>query len=205
MRLLGQINSPFVRRVAISLELLQLEFELEPLSLFVDFDAFRAINPVAKAPTLVLDSGTVLQESSLILQYVESVLTNGKSLWSAQPDILQWEMHCAGLALAACEKSVQLVYEYRLRPEEKRLQSWVDRVLLQLAGAFGELEKAFSATPDAINEDASQACITTAAAWKFLQMTVPHQMKLSDYSALNTLSERMEATPVFRKYQPEAR
>lgn len=50
MRLIGRLNSPYVRRVAVSLQLLGLPFEHRPVSAFRAFDAFHAINPVVKAP-----------------------------------------------------------------------------------------------------------------------------------------------------------
>jgi glutathione S-transferase len=70
MRLIGMLDSPYVRRVAISLTAVGIPFEHEPLSVFRTYKEFEAINPVVKAPTLVLDDGTVLMESSLILEYI---------------------------------------------------------------------------------------------------------------------------------------
>jgi glutathione S-transferase len=116
MKLIGMLDSPFVRRVAISLDLLQVPFEHEAVSVFSTFARFQAINPVVKAPTLVCDDGAVLMDSSLILQFIEATHTRGASLWARDPVDLQHEMRAVGLALAACEKSVQIVYERNLRP-----------------------------------------------------------------------------------------
>ena len=68
IKLVGIMDSPYVRRVAISLELYGVEFESQPLSVFSTFDAFSRINPAVKAPTLVLDNGIRLMDSSLILR-----------------------------------------------------------------------------------------------------------------------------------------
>ncbi|WP_347329100.1 glutathione S-transferase N-terminal domain-containing protein, partial [Ralstonia pseudosolanacearum] len=81
MKLIGMLDSPYVRRTAISLKLLGLPFEHAPVSVFRHFDAFRAINPVVKAPTLVCDDGTVLMDSTLILDYAEALA--GRSLMPA--------------------------------------------------------------------------------------------------------------------------
>ena len=60
MRLIGMLDSPFVRRVAVCLlEHLRIPFDHEPVSVFTDFEQFRRINPVVKAPTLIGDDGTV--------------------------------------------------------------------------------------------------------------------------------------------------
>ena len=49
MKLVGMLDSPYVRRVAISLQLLGLRFEHQSLSVFRGFDEFQRINPVVKA------------------------------------------------------------------------------------------------------------------------------------------------------------
>jgi hypothetical protein len=74
MQLIGMLDSPYVRRVAISLAVLEIPFTHRPVSVFRDFEIFRAINPVVKAPTLVTDDGTVLMDSTLILDHIESAL-----------------------------------------------------------------------------------------------------------------------------------
>lgn len=87
------------------------------MSVFRHFDAFRAINPVVKAPTLVCDDGTVLMDSTLILDYAEALA--GRSLMPAALPARRQALRVVGLALAACEKAVQIVYECNLRPAEK--------------------------------------------------------------------------------------
>ena len=73
MKLIGMLDSPYVRRVAISLQLLGLRFEHQSLSVFSTFAAFRQINPVVKAPTFLCDDGEVLMDSTLILEYAEAL------------------------------------------------------------------------------------------------------------------------------------
>ena len=60
MQLIGMLDSPYVRRVAVALIVAKVPFEHRPISLFRHIDAFSAINPLLKAPTLVADDGTVL-------------------------------------------------------------------------------------------------------------------------------------------------
>src|SRR5487761_849975 len=139
MQLIGMLDSPYVRRVAVSLQLLGLPFEHRSLSVFRTFDQFHAINPVVKAPTLVCDDGTVLMDSTLILDYAEA-LAAPKSLMPHGLAERQAALRTIGLALAACEKSVQLVYERNLRPPEKQHEPWAARVIGQIHAAYGELE-----------------------------------------------------------------
>lgn len=104
MKLVGMLDSPYVRRVAISLDLYGVEFVHEPLSVFSTFAEFAQINPVVKAPTLVLEDGTVLMDSSLILDYLETLAPADKKLLPQQPAARAHDLHLLGLALAACEK-----------------------------------------------------------------------------------------------------
>jgi len=140
MKLVGMLDSPYVRRVAISLELYGVAFEHQSLSVFSTFDEFSRINPVVKAPTLVLDDGTVLMDSGLILEYLEALAPADKKLLPQQTVALARDLQVIGLALAACEKTVQIVYEHHLRPAEKLHQPWIDRVTGQLLAAYSLLE-----------------------------------------------------------------
>lgn len=138
MKLIGMMDSPYVRRVAVSLALYGVEFESLPLSVFSGFDEFSRINPVVKAPTVVLDNGTQLMDSTLILHYFETTNPAGRRLLPAHPEALARDLHLLGVILAACEKAVQHVYEHRLRPEEKQHQPWIARVTGQLLAACRE-------------------------------------------------------------------
>src|SRR5207237_6777612 len=62
MQLIGMLDSPYVRRVAVSLQLLGVRFQHQSLSVFRTYTEFQKINPVVKAPTVVCDDGTVLMD-----------------------------------------------------------------------------------------------------------------------------------------------
>lgn len=197
MQLIGMLDSPYVRRVAISLQLLGLRFEHRSLSVFRDFDEFHRINPVVKAPTLVTDAGVVLMDSALILEYAES-LVHPRSLLPASRDELERDQRVIGLALAACEKAVQIVYENELRPPEKRHQSWLTRITGQLLAAFGALEREIAEHPLAATSDTiRQAGISTAVAWKFTQALLPGRVPASAHPALAAFSARAESLAQF--------
>jgi len=191
------LDSPYVRRVAISLQLLGVRFEHLPLSVFSTFDEFRAINPVVKAPTLICDDGTVLMESSLILDYVQAVAQ--RSLLPADLPNRTAELRVTGLALAACEKSVQIIYERNLRPAEKQHEPWVRRVTTQMLGAFDGLEADITRRPlTASSGGMTQAGVITAVAWFFTQQMLPELVPAARFPALAQFSAAAEATRPFK-------
>lgn len=198
MKLVGMLDSPYVRRVAISLELYGLEFVHEPLSVFSTYAEFAEINPVVKAPTLVLDDGTVLMDSSLILEYLEALAPADSKLLPQQPVALAKDLHVLGLALAACEKSVQIVYEHNLRPAEKQHAPWLERVTGQLLAAYGLLDKQLGDS-----QVLTQASITAAVAWSFSQFTVASVVKADAFPNLKRHAERLEQHPAFKRYPIE--
>ncbi len=198
MKLIGMLDSPYVRRVAISLDLYGVDFEHQSLSVFSTFAEFSKVNPVVKAPTLVLDDGTVLMDSSLILDYLESLAPADKKLLPLAPAARAHDLQVLGLALAACEKSVQIVYEHNLRPAETLHAPWLDRISGQLLAAYSLLEKQLGDS-----EALDQATLTAAVAWSFSQYTVASVVKADAFPNLKRLAERLEQHPAFKKYPIE--
>jgi glutathione S-transferase len=198
MRLIGMLDSPYVRRVAISMKLMGIAFTHESISLFRNFDQFRTINPVVKAPTLVTDDGVVLMESSLILEHLERIVGPQRSLMPQDMHAHVEALHVIGLQLAAYEKSVQIIYEHNHRPPEKWHQPWLDRVQLQLLAAHEELEKAMTRHPGWFGGDRMmQPDVTVAVGWRFMQHEVPEIVTPKAFPRLAAHSARAELLPAF--------
>lgn len=200
MHLIGMMDSPFVRRVAISMALLGVPFEHRSVSVFRHFDQFREINPVVKAPTLIDDDGTQLIDSTLILDYLDQRVEPSERLMPQEPTQRRRALHLIGFALAACEKTVQIVYERNLRPVEKQHGPWLERVQTQLAAAYDLLEPdvaSVAAGQWLCGERLTQADITVAVAWRFTHYMLPDAVEPGRYPALAALSARAEALPAF--------
>jgi glutathione S-transferase len=204
MQLIGMLDSPYVRRVAVSLNLMGIPFEHRSISVFRTFEQFKSINPVVKAPSLVCDDGEVLMDSTLILDYAEAIGTAKRSLVSADIKTRQHDLRVIGLALAACEKSVQIVYEHELRPAEKMHAPWLDRVTGQLHSAYALLEQELQRRPlDRSSERMSQAGVATAVAWQFTHMLLPGVVDVAKHPALQAFSAAAEQLPEFLAAPPK--
>src|ERR1700761_716336 len=101
MQLIGMLDSPYVRRVAVSLKVLGIAFDLDQVSVFRHFDKFSSVNPVVKAPTFITDDGVVLMDSNLILEHVAE--TAPRRLMPPDRASHERALRQVGLALAACE------------------------------------------------------------------------------------------------------
>jgi glutathione S-transferase len=198
MKIIGMLDSPYVRRAAISFQLLGLPFEHLSLSVFRTYDQFRGFNPVVKAPSLICDDGTVLMDSTLIIDYAESMPGKRRSLMPAALPQRQHALHQIGLALAACEKNVSIIYERNLRPAEKLHQPWLDRLTAQLLAAYHLLERDMAAQPLAEgSQQMNQAGVSVAVAWHFTQQTLAELVPAADFPALREFSSRAERLPEF--------
>ena len=198
MQLIGMLDSPYVRRVAISLQLLGLPFEHRSVSVFRGVEEFRRINPIVKAPTLVCDDGGVLMDSTLIIEYAQA-LAAPRSLMPTAIAERQRTLQLTGLALAACEKSVQIVYERNLRPPEKQHAPWVMRVQGQLGAALSAIEAELARAPLACTSASiDQAGVTCAVVWKFVQEMQPELAGAAAHAALHAHAAQAEQLREFR-------
>jgi glutathione S-transferase len=194
MKLIGMLDSPYVRRAAISAKCLGITLEHQSVSVFRHFEQFQQINPVVKAPTLVLDDGEALMDSTLIIDYLETLAK--KSLMPVEPGQRLRVLRLIGLALAASEKSVQLYYERNLRPAEIQFEPWVQRVEGQLTAAYSVLERELEKQPLKTDGSIEQDGITLAVAWSFTNLVVPDQVTAARFpriSAFTAYAEGLEA------------
>jgi glutathione S-transferase len=145
-------SSPFVRKVRIAASVLGLERDIaiEPADTMSPGDTVRQQNPLGKIPALVLEDGTVLFDSRVILDYLDHragggciVPTDAGARFSA--------LRLQALADGLMDASVLLVYEGRWRPTERHERKWVDHQAGKVARALVALEAAppaLTAPPD---------------------------------------------------------
>ncbi len=194
MRLIGMLDSPYVRRVAISMKLMGIPFQHESVSVFRQFDHFSSINPLVKAPTFVTDDGTVLMESTIILNYLDALVPAPARL---MPDGALAARQ-VGVALTAMEKSVQVYYELSLRPEGTRHLPWLERVNSQMLVAFDLLEGMVGDGKHWLHgASPQQPDVCIAIAWRFAQFVLAERVPASRYPGLVAYSMRAEALPAF--------
>jgi glutathione S-transferase len=198
MVLIGMLDSPYVRRCAVSMKLMGVPFEHRPVSVFRHFDEFSKINPVVKAPSLICDDGSVLMDSTLILDYIESMVSSERRLTPLELSQRREALRLAGLALAATDKCVQIVYERDQRPKEKQYEPWMERVVGQANTAFAELEPAAAKARQWLQgARLNSADVAVACAWRFGQYYNAAEIPASRFPALAAYSARAEALPEF--------
>lgn len=198
MILIGQYDSPFVRRVGIALTLYGMEFEHRPWSSFGDADGLRAYNPLTRVPTLVLDDGTALVDSHIILDYLDGLVPVGDVMFPRSEPSRHRALRIAALASGVGDKAVSLFYEKRLHSEVSAL--WVDRCRRQIEATLAVLEagRAEGTQEFWFGEHIGHADIAVAVVLRFLCEVHPELIAISNYPALRAHAEKLEALPVFQ-------
>src|SRR5262252_8943656 len=199
MFLIGQYDSPFVRRVAIAMRLYGVAFEHKPWSTFGDAGKIAPYNPLRRVPTLVLDDGETLIESFIILDYLDELVGEAKAMIAPHGIERRRHLRLSALATGLGDKSVSLVYESVLRKEQLKL--WVERCEAQISGALDVLEKERAAvkTPWLYGERIGHSDIALACVLRFTGEAHPELYKAARYPALAAHSSQCEALPAFKE------
>jgi len=198
MILIGQYDSPFVRRVGIALTLYGQPFEHRPWSTFGDADRLRALNPLTRVPTMVLDDGSVLIDSFSILDHIDSLVAPAARMMPAEGPARRDVQRVVALATGLSDKAVALFYELRLH--ETPSQIWSDRCRTQIGAALAALEtdRAGRSTDFWCGAAVSHADIAVACALRHMRDSHPGLFAEEAFPALAAHGRRMEAMAVFQ-------
>jgi glutathione S-transferase len=199
MILIGQYDSPFVRRVAIALRFYGLPFEHRPWSTFGEGDKIAPYNPLRRVPTLVLDNGEALIESTAILDYLDELAGPEKAVIAARGPERRHALKICALATGLGDKSVSLLYERVLRKDQSKI--WVERCEDQIGGVLDVLEKqrAAIATPYWFGERIGHADIAVACVLRFTAEAHSQLFNSARHPALAAHAARCEALPPFQE------
>lgn len=197
MILIGQYDSPFVRRVGIALTLYGIPFEHRPWASFGDADRIRPFNPLTRVPTLVLDDGDVLIESHVILDYVDSLVPAERALYPRAEPARRRALKTAALATGIADKAVALFYEQRLHDAVSDL--WVKRCRAQIEDALAVLENDRAARRSVFwfGDEIGHADIAVAVMLRHLNDSHPAMVPMESYPALADHARHCEALPAF--------
>ena len=197
MILIGQYDSPFVRRVGIALTLYGMAFEHRPWSSFGDADQLRAFNPLTRVPTLILDDGFVLIDSHIILDYLDGLVD--QPLFPRAEPARHRVLKVAAMACGLADKAVSLFYEWAMHSTvsaafDARCRSQIHAVLHVL-----EDDLANRPGPYWFGDQMGHADIAVACALRFLREAHPGVMAELDFPTLIGFADRLEQTAVFAR------
>jgi glutathione S-transferase len=198
MILIGQFDSPFVRRVAIAMRIYGIAFDHRPWSTFGDAAKIAEYNPLIRVPTLVLDDGEVLVDSVTILDHLDQVAGPAKALIPSSGAARRQVARVGALGTGLADKAVSLIYERILHQPVS--QRWVDRCVEQITAVLNALDadRSGRTTPFWFGDTISHADIAVACALRFTAEADPASFALSGWPALAAHAARCEALAPFQ-------
>lgn len=196
MILVGRYLSPFVRRVAVTLQWLDIPYEHRSLSAADHAEDIRAFNPMIKVPVLVLDDGQRLIESSAILDSVLETIP-GQTLLPASGPARREVLQQCGMMTSALDKSVAALYERVKRPKEKIHQPFLDHLLAQVSAGLDMVEAEVEQGRLRGIASPTLADLTAAVGYTFVTHMLPNISGPERHPALAKLTEPFEQTEAF--------
>jgi len=201
--LIGRLLSPFVRRVHVSLNVLGITCQRNPLTTASDGAAIAELNPLGRVPALVLDDGETLIDSIAIVDYLDDLVGPERALLPASGKARRDALKLLALAVGVAEKAVVAHYEKNRRPQDKFWDQWFDQCCAQVHGGLAALEQAAPAGGGwLIGDKMSQVDITTAVTCEFISEVLPGLIGADDYPRLKALTARMNQIEAFSSTHP---
>ncbi len=190
MQLIGRTLSPFVRRVAVTLNIYGMPFESLALSTMTDADTIRRSNPLGRVPALLLDDGEALVDSSAILDHLDEQ-AGAAALIPRHGAERRLVLRAVMLALGATEKSVSAYYEGQRRPEGLSWPEGLANLEAQAQAGFGALEAMLTGDHLCLGR-LTQADVTVVCGHDFVARMMPRMLE-GRFPRLAALSARLNA------------
>jgi glutathione S-transferase len=193
--------SPFARKVRIALREKDIPYE-EVVSNPWNADALAPThNPLGKVPVLLLEDGSAIYESHVIVDYLETL--NGPSLMPPAPEDAISARQIDALAMGICDAVVLLVLEGQ-RPAKARSVDWIARQNAKVAAGVAGLSDSLAGRDWSIGDGLTLADISAGCALAYLDLRLPGFEWRDRYLDLVRYSEKLEARSSFAETRPEA-
>ena len=197
--LVGHFDSPFVRRVAITLTIYGVPFERDRTSVFSD--AMQDVNPLVRIPTFVTPNGEKLFDSFAILDHLDEEAPSDRVLLPRTGRDRRRALRAIIIATGAIEKAGAVVYERHFHPGTMRSAEWESRCLRQLTSALEYLERE-CASPWFLGPPMTQADVTVGCLIAYLRLRLPEGFETARYPALSALAALCDSHDAFRSTKP---
>jgi len=201
MILVGQFDSPFVRRVAVTLLHYGMPFTRNPLSIFSDTAKVQKINPLIRVPSLILESGEVLVDSSAIVDHLDEMAGPARALIPPHGADRRKILQVAYLSAGVSEKIVLLFLERLFHDEKAISKKYEKRLLSQVTATLAELEHRCG-SPWFFDMHMSHADIMTGCMIGHMKLRFPALFSPDKYPKLHALSAHCEMRDEFVQARP---
>jgi glutathione S-transferase len=203
MKLIGSYSSPYVRKVRVVLAEKKLDYQFELENVWGGDTRIHESNPLGKVPCLVLEDGSPLYDSRVIVEYLDTMSPVCKLLppnGRERADVKLWEALADGMLDAA----VLVRLERTLRPPEQQSQAWIERQLVKVQSSLSVMARDLGESPFCVNNHYSLADVAVGCALGWLTFRFPEFGWREDFPNLARLFDKLSERPSFRDTFPQA-
>lgn len=201
LKLVGYYDSPFVRRTAAVLNVLDLDFENIELSVWQESEKIAPISPLSRVPILQFDDGRILNDSNIIIDHMVRIHGPHTELLPTEMGEYHRVNNLTGFAMGLMEKLAQLYTETKVREPELMSEKFKARYEEQIGATLGYLNKELKPA-DTHAKHPSVLNITLSVALQFMLNIFGEQWPISDYPKLRIVTEKMEKHPALANTYP---
>ena len=202
MKLLASLASPYTRKVRVVLAEKKIECELELVDVNPAENPVNAHNPLGKIPTLVLDDGTALYDSRVIVEFLDSVTPISRLIPDETRDriaVRRWE----ALADGVLDAGLLVRYE-SLRDKKEQSKAWSDKQLARMRRGMAQLAEELGERPWCHGERYSLADIALGCCLGWLNFRKPGGVDwMKEYPTLARHYEKLMERPAFADTVPQ--
>ncbi|RJX33192.1 MAG: glutathione S-transferase [Oxalobacter sp.] len=202
MKLFGTLSSPYVRKVRIVLAEKKLDYQLILEDLSSPDSKLQEVNPLGKVPCLVMDDGTAIYDSSVIVEYLDTLSPVSKLIPPSgreRAEVRRWE----ALADGVMDAAVLVRLEETRRPAKQQSKEWVEHQMGKVGAGLQAMSKELNAKPFCSGNQYSLADIAVGAALGWLGFRFPQIDWRGEYPNLATLFEKLSARQSFKDTVPQ--
>ena len=202
MKLIGSLTSPYVRKVRVALIEKRMDIAFKKEDVWSPDTAIGELNPLGKVPVLVLDDGTCLFDSRVIVEFLDArspmhrlIPDSGRE----RAEVKVWEALADG-----CQDAAVAILLERKRASEMQSHDWIARQARKVDAALASMSRSLGKSPWCYGNKFSLADIAVGVSLGYLCFRFPENHWPTTYPNLRALYEKLMARESFKDTLPDA-
>ena len=202
MKLIGSLASPYVRKVRIVMAEKKLDYAFILEDVWASDNKINRFNPLGKVPCLLMEEDTALFDSSVIVEYLDTLTPVGKLIpinSRERAEVKRWE----ALADGVLDAGVLIRLENTVRPVELRSQLWITRQRQKIDRGLRMMADNLEENSYCFGTHCSLADVAVGCALGWLNFRFPEISWRKDYPPLAKLFEKLSERASFKDTVPQ--
>jgi glutathione S-transferase len=203
MKLLASPASPFTRKVRIVLAEKRIDCESERVDVQPVDNPVNEHNPLGKIPTLVLDDGTALYDSRVIVEFLDNASPIARLIPEDNRErvaVRRW----AALADGVTDAGILIRYE-SLRPKNEQSAAWVAKQAARMRRGLAQMQSELGDKTWCVGDRYTLADIAVGCCLGWLGFRKPAGIEWrAEYPGLAKHYDKLMERPAFAETVPSA-